>query len=148
MTQELHGDRFDRYAIVTLGPDGIVSGDDGIRLFGSGVRSFSLSTIVGDRVTTENSKTGTSYTIVAGSSVTLRGYAFGDTQGSARVMFDGDELTDVVSWSPKRIELILPEDTTGEGELLIDRNGALSNPLQVQIVPPPPNAVEGWILYD
>ena len=145
ITQELYGDLFDRPTIVSLGSDAIQSGDDQLYQFGSGVSVLSISSLVGSGVQND----GRNFFAVAGSSIVLRGYAFAETQGDAAVLFDSIEsieLADVRSWSPTRIEVMLPSALEGVGQVSVKRGAAQSNALSLT-VGIPRASVAVWSMY-
>ena len=136
ITQEHYGDAFDRYTIVSFGSDGVMSGDDLFREFNGSVTTQGLSSLSGSKLLTTNSKFGTTYNAVAGSSLTIRGYNFGSSQGAKKVMLGSTELSDVLSWSSTQIELQIPADFVGSGGLHLDVGGGSTNSLALSIAGP------------
>lgn len=147
ITQELYGDAFDRYAIVSLGADAVMSGDDLIWLFGSGVTTLGLSSISGNSVAMDHSPGGTVFAAEAGSEITLRGYRFGATQDASKVFFGATELTNISDWSATQVTLTLPFALGGSANLYLEVGGLDSNSLALTVVPPPVNSVRAWAHY-
>lgn len=149
VTQDLYGGSyFDRYAIVSLGPDGVMSGDDVIRLIGASPTSLvgiAIASLSGPDVTTLNSTTESSYRTGEGNTITISGYNFGATQGAAQVMFGGAPVGGVTAWSASSITVQLPAGVAGTGALKIQSGAASSNELLLTIVA---NGVETWVDYE
>ncbi|GAB4322930.1 MAG: hypothetical protein Kow0059_18170 [Candidatus Sumerlaeia bacterium] len=99
VTLEYYGDSFDRYAIVSFGPDRVMSGDDVIQTFGSAPTRTIISS-----VTLVNNPT-------SGTLMRIKGYNFGSQGVGAVVRVNGEPKNDMVCfWSPQEIHLDL---TTG-----------------------------------
>jgi hypothetical protein len=145
ITLELYGDQFDRYTLVSLGPDGVVSNDDGIRQFGTGVSSLSLSSISGPDVFHLNYRTGTVFVAANGATLTLKGYFFGSSQGTSKVRFGAVELTDVTSWSSSYITVNLPLSAVGTELVTVQVGAAVSNGLQLTVNA---NSALDWEIYE
>ena len=144
LTPELYGDDFDRFTIVSLGPDGEAGGGDDLAFqFGAALSNPALSDLSGEGVMHENRL----WQATGGVAVTLRGYALGEPQGAGRLVFGEVELTQIDLWRATRIDLTLPTDVEGRRDLFVDRDdGQLSNslPLRISI---PRNAAGLWELY-
>ncbi len=146
---ELYGDQFDRYAIVSLGPDGVKSADDAIRLFGAPPTRLAVSSLL-PRIAGK------------GASATIRGYRFGANQGGGGVMVEkatekanaaeaadaGSGEAEVEAWSDREIRFAMP-DWAGNGLYWIrvrTAGGAVSDPpLQIEIATA---ARARWMLYE
>lgn len=146
VTLELYGSQFDRYAIVTLGPDLVQSGDDEIRLFGPGVTDPVVGSITGPRALTFNLPQGSYFQATPGWPVDVSGYNLGPTQNGSRVMWGTVELTGVTFWSPNRVTVDVPLGLAGNEDLRIEFGiGGQTNSLELRI---PPNAARNWNEYD
>ncbi len=145
VTNELYGDQFDRYAIVSLGQDGTMSGDDLIITFGTGVSGLSLSSINGSDVAKSAPPSPTVYTVLHDKTITLKGYFFGASQGGSKVWFGSTELTPVGSWSDTSITLQLGPTIFGTALVKVQVGAAQSNGLQLTVIP---NAVGHWEDYE
>jgi len=136
VTLELYGDRFDRYAIICLGADGVMSDDDLVVYFGN-------PPFGSPAVTTISSLAPA--TAAPGEAVTIRGYNFGASQdGGAYLELAGKPLppASVVSWSDRQIVFRVPADASS-GDLVVVRDAARSNAVQLRIL----TAVRRWCLY-
>lgn len=149
---ELYGDRFDRYTIVSLGPDGVMSGDDLAYQFGVGVSITALSSVrpaapAGkvsgkDAAKPGKADAGTTY-LQAGDGAILRGVNLGTASGGA-VLFNGATVDTVTSWTTREIRLNLPAGLGGQsGTLSVQRGAAQTNGLAVTIIGRV-NGVRGW----
>jgi hypothetical protein len=148
ITQELYGNDFDRFAIVSLGADGVMSNDDLIFLFGGGVTSLGLSTVSGASVLMDHSKLGTKFAAAEGALIELEGYVFGATQGASQAFFGATELTDITSWSATSVTLNLPAGLTGTAPIFLRVGGNDSNALSLTIHGAPVNGVGDWRVYE
>ena len=92
ITQSFYGDQFDRYAIVSHGPNGKKGGsDDIIFVFGSPPTVTTLSSIP----TTAN----------IGKTIKIRGYNMGTQGGNIELTFNGQPVTTgIVSWTATEIQ--------------------------------------------
>lgn len=166
ITLEWHGDRFDRYMLVSLGPDGVVSGDDLTWVFGGSISAFALSSLgpavaagapapadVGDNVRLIDARARV-FAAPAGAALTLRGLNLGASPEGARLFFGDVELTGAITdWRvaamlPQQrveIDVQLPDDLRASGELCVRRGNAETNALT--LVLPSPNAATHWRLW-
>lgn len=151
VTQELYGDAFDRYTLVSLGPDIIQSADDIFFQFNGGVTEASISTVAGPSVTTINQgAAGSRYTAIHNTAGTIRGYAFGAVQGGSQLMFGSLDLTaNITAWSDTAVSFTFPLDVNEPGDLFLIIGASPTNVLPVLIrVPGGLNAAQSWTLYD
>lgn len=111
---ELYGDAFDRYAIVSLGPDGVKSGDDLIRLFGSPPTALAVSSLSPSRAR-------------LGASVRIRGWNFGASQGAGRILLNGRDAGPAQSWTAREIVFIVPA-WAQSGAVQVEVGGISSQP--------------------
>ncbi|MCX7011092.1 MAG: IPT/TIG domain-containing protein [Candidatus Sumerlaeota bacterium] len=114
ITLELYGDRFDRYAVVSLGPDGVMSGDDLFRFFGSAPTRLAVSSL-------------TPSSSPVGQPATIRGYHFGASQGASRILLDGREIGAADSWADHEIVFHIPAWATSGG-VQVEVGGVPSQP--------------------
>jgi hypothetical protein len=114
ITLDLYGDQFHQYAIVSLGPDGVMSGDDFTVFFGSAPAVLSASSVSPARAS-------------KGKQVTIRGYKFGAAQGANRVLIDEREVQTIESWSDRAI-VFSTTNQTPSGPLQVEVNGRRSEP--------------------
>lgn len=137
-SSEGYGDVFDRFAFVSHGADGVLSSDDVIRLFGSGVGNASPT------VTRAEFSESTSR---GGGVITVRGWKLGDTQGSGAVLINGSETGSATTWNTTRIEVPLG-DTPVSGASITIRlpSGAVLGPVPLQGGGPPLSEPQ-WFLY-
>jgi len=132
MTLELYGDMFDRYAMVCLGRDGVMSEDDLILLFEG-------STFGPPTVTTISSLVPAA--AGPGQRVTVRGYNLGATQGTSRLELAGGAVTPL-SWSDRAVIFEVPPGSTG-GKVVIVRDTQRSNPFLLHVLV----SARHWLLY-
>jgi hypothetical protein len=132
ITLELYADTFDRYAIVSLGNDGVMSGDDIILLFEG-------STFGAPKVTAISSLVPA--TAAPGQRVTVRGYNFGATQDTSRLELAGQPVAPV-SWSDRAIVFAVPESAPS-GDVVVVRGATRSNSFALRVLV----AVRHWPLY-
>ena len=133
ITQELYGDYFDVYAIVSLGPDCVKSDDDLWRSFGVPPTRVTLTSISSPRA-------------FPGDPLVLRGYNLGTrTRGEPQLLLGGVPVDTFTSWSENQIEFTVPQGATS-GELKVVMDTDESNPLYLAITEHPTAAVN-WTLY-
>jgi hypothetical protein len=132
ITLELYGDAFDRYAIVSLGNDGVMSDDDIIL-------KFEGSTFGPPTLTTISSLVPAA--AIAGQRVTVRGYNFGGTQGASRLELAGAPVT-LVSWGDRAIAFDVPARSSG-GEVVVVRATQRSNAFLLRVLV----GARHWSLY-
>jgi hypothetical protein len=144
VTQELYGDAFDRYTIVSLGADGVMSGDDLIYEFDSGVSVTALTSVRGQAASIIQN--GTAFSAPAGATVTVRGVNLGASQGSSRLFLNELALNAVQSWSDREIVVTLPSTPLVQGALTLRQGSFVSNPLNLTVTGGE-NAAKGWRLY-
>ncbi len=130
---ELYGDYFDRYAIVSLGPDGKKSSDDIIRLFGGAPTELVISSL-------------NPSTVQHGDEVTVRGYNFGEEQGGSQVVLNDFAIPTILSWSDREVRFQVPHDLTS-GALKICKGAGESNSLHLEITGTPTGLISDWELY-
>jgi hypothetical protein len=143
-TQEFYGDQFDRYAIVSLGPDRVMSGDDLVRLFNGSVTTRGLSSISGAGVTARNDASGSSFTAKHNAPFSIRGYRLAAGPGERRVLFGATELTDVSEWTDTRVTVRPPLGVFGTQSVVVEILGSPTNALELTIRP---NAAAHWMGY-
>ncbi|KPL08279.1 hypothetical protein AMJ85_08455 [candidate division BRC1 bacterium SM23_51] len=133
VTLELYGDQFDRYAIVCLAGDGVMSDDDLIVFFGSppfGLPSqTTISSLVPDLA-------------APGQQVTVRGYNFGSEQGDSELRLAGNPIASVVSWSDRAIVFDVPRGARS-GEVVVVRPFQQSNGMLLRVLA----RAAHWSLY-
>ncbi len=148
ITQELYADRFDRYTIVSLGPDRVMSSDDIPFVFGAGVTSSRLTSLRGTGVTlTSSPQAPPIYDVKAGATVILRGFNFGGPASNKSVTFDGTLLTDVISWTSREITVVLPEMLRGTGGFVVNVGSRPTNSITATIIAGYTDA-DNWHIYD
>lgn len=93
----LYGDQFDRYTLVSLGPDGIMSGDDLTYQFGGAITVPSVSS---GRVEVTQSRSPQIR-------IRVKGYVLGSSSGT--LLFDGSPapVVTVESWTPTLATFLL-----------------------------------------
>lgn len=133
ITLEFYGDRFDRYAIVSLGPDGVMSGDDLFRFFGSAPTRLEVSSL-----TPSSSPTGLA--------ATIRGYHFGPSQGASRILLDGRDVGAANSWTDSQIVFHIPA-WAASGGIQVEVGGQLSQP-PLTLTITPSRAAGRWTRYE
>ena len=143
ITLELYGDAFDRYTIVSLGPDGIMSSDDLIYSFEGGISILAISSLRGAAVKSIGSD---AFSAPAGSSVTLRGQNLGSSQSDGLVMLNDQALTTVSGWSNREITFTLPGRVGGPHSLTVRHGSSVSNPLSLTLLPVI-SGVQNWAFY-
>lgn len=155
VTLELYGDHFDRYAIVSLGPDRMKSADDLVYSFGAGVSISAISSLQGPRVvpltlgpwTRRNASSSESpdYLVTSGSPVTVRGVNLFNEAGQAEVFWGSTRFADVVTTNPREIVVLVPPTLEGTNNLTVVAPGkAVTNPVRVQIISTSPAAFWQW----
>jgi hypothetical protein len=97
ITQELYGDAFDTYAIVSLGPDGQKSDDDIKAYFGVPPTSLVVSSVYPTPA-------------IVSEIIAVRGYNFGDSQGESYIELNSKSINNVEYWSDRQIRMELPSD--------------------------------------
>lgn len=150
ITLELYGDQFDRYTIVSLGPDGVKSSDDLAYQFGGGVTGTRLTSLRGGGVvrTSPDQVASPTYSVAAGTSVTLRGTNFGSTQAPGRqVVFGSTPVTEVLGWTNREITVAVPQALTGTDNFKVQLGPSqFTNGIQATITGGN-TGVEGWEDY-
>jgi type II secretory pathway pseudopilin PulG len=136
VTLEGYGDAFDRYAIVCVAGDGVVSEDDLIEYFGGGVFHPPTATVISSVRPAVASP---------GQAVTVRGYNFGAQTGSARIELGGRAIpaSAVASWTDRQAAFTLPGNATTGDVVIVTASGSRSNAFRVQI----PMRAKRWAMY-
>jgi aryl-phospho-beta-D-glucosidase BglC (GH1 family) len=68
---------------------------------------------------------------------TIKGFKFGNTQGSSRVIFEGNAFP-VISWSDTLIHVYVPDSERRRcGMLTVQKNGVSSNEVVLHVIQPP-----------
>jgi hypothetical protein len=144
------GDRFDRWTILSAGPDQLPgTADDATRQFGGAPTVAVMSGVIplpeapdprGGPIYATNATAGP---IPAGSLVLIRGYNFGASQGSSRLLLDDADLGPAQSWTGTQIVIQFPSVLIGE-TLHLEMNGTIRDSLPVQVI----LAAEGWERYE
>ena len=148
ITLELYGDQFDRYTIVSLGPDGIKSGDDIVYAFNGSVNGTFLTSLKGPGVTrTSPMLSAPAYAMDAGTSLTLRGLNFGTAGPTKSVYFGSTQLTNVLSWTNREIMVQLPPGLSGSGNFRVQIGSGSTAGIQATLVAGP-TAARLWPLYE
>ena len=126
VTLEDYGDQFDRYAIVSYGPDWFFGGgDDLLDLFGSPPTRLTLTSI-------------RPLTASRGNSITLKGYHFGNGSDGVALLFNGQVISDgIESWTDQEIRrTILSTDPPGEIIVrLRNTGGTVTLPIRITLFP-------------
>lgn len=160
VTNELYADSFDRYVLVSLGPDGVRSSDDIGYFFGGGVSAFRISSLRStnqvllppksisklEAIGLKSTSVADGYRATAGSEIIVRGTNFGSSQGAAVVYWGTTQLTDIPGWAQREVRVKLPAGVTGTANLRIERPPAITNevPLTIEAAP---TAAEEWQHY-
>jgi hypothetical protein len=143
VTLDLYADVFDRYTLVSLGPDGVKSGDDILYPFGADVTATALSSV---RVAKSPSRS-VSLTVPGGSQIIIRGVNLGNTQAGAKILWGAQELLNITSWGSREIAVTLPGNLQGTAALTMQRGLVTSNALSLTVVAPV-SAVRDWELFE
>lgn len=159
ITLELYGDRFDRYTLISLGPDGVQSADDLSYQFGGGVTVFAVTSVgpvtgaglrpasrVGKAMPPNTPLSGGTFNVNAGSRIIVRGVNF-PSSATTQVMWGGVELSNRQRWTNREVELTLPAGLTGT-QLIRLVNGPNQSLPATLIISQPPAAVARWTLFD
>jgi RHS repeat-associated protein len=110
-------------------PSGATTGN--VVVFASGVYSNGVAfTVVPAPAITSLSPTQAA----VGASVTISGTAFGSTQGTGTVTFNGTKAT-ITSWSATSIVATVPSATTGN--VVVNASGVASNGVSFTVLPTP-----------
>jgi len=133
LTLELYGDTFDRYAIVSLGPDGVMSDDDVIFPFEGAPFYLPTRTVI---------SSVNPAVVSPGQSATIRGYNFGATQGSSRVELGSRAVAAIVSWADRSVTFVVPSNAAS-GQVVVARPTERSNPFLLQVR----SAARHWTFY-
>ena len=148
ITLELYGDNFDRYTIVSLGADGVMSSDDIAYQFNGALDGLRLTSLRGPAVTrTSPMDQAVAYNVSEATTVTLHGINFGAPAANKSVYFGGTQITNVLSWTNRNIDVLLPEDLLGADNFRIQVGSSSSNNIPATIVTPP-TRVDTWEMYE
>lgn len=138
VTLDDYGDAFDRYAIVSYGPDLLFdTSDDLFYHFGSAPAAILLTSV-------------SPSTARVGDLLTFRGYRFGQPGGNVRILFNGTAVEDgFTTWTPTVIRRrALATDPLGEVAVSVTGGGTPTTPpLALRLLPaasPPSNA---WLVW-
>ena len=74
---------------------------------------------------------------VAGSSVTMTGTDFGDTQGTSSVSFGGTAVASYTSWSDTQVVCLVPAGAEGTVEVTLTTTDGTSNAVAFGVLTPP-----------
>jgi RHS repeat-associated protein len=113
-------------SIAVTVPSGATTGN--VVVFASGVNSNGVNFTVAPSITSLSPSTG-----AVGVPVTITGTAFGSTQGSGTVTFNGT-LAAVTSWSATSIGVTVPSDAT-TGNVMVSASGVNSNLKSFTVAP-------------
>lgn len=136
ITLESYADQFDRYTIVSYGPDGQPGGDDDLFYsFGYPPTVLVFTSIVPQSVS-------------VGESITIRGYNMGAAGGNVDVLFNGVAVTDgFTTWTSHVIKkTILSADPLGTVQVALRSPAGTTQPMAITINPRK-NAVLFWEFY-
>lgn len=136
---DFHEDSFDRFTIVSLGPDGVVSGDDIIR----SISGFSITTLAisSSRLRASNAKQSTfPYQLV------LKGYNFGSTQGAGSVTIDSGPAP-IISWSGTEVIAGLNSIPSSNAAVVLTKDNGANESFSGYIDERPDADVGDWELY-
>jgi len=136
ITLEMYEDAFDRYTIVCLAGDGVMSEDDLIVQFGTGVFGPPSVTVISS---TRLVSTGN------GRGVRVKGYKFGAPREGSAVEFNGaaTAATEVASWTDREIVFALPAGAPSGLVTVVVGGTVRSNSFLLQI----PTSARHWALY-
>jgi hypothetical protein len=157
LTLEYYGDQFDRYAIVSFGPDVVKSADDLIYFFGGGVTSSVISSLRGPTTVALTSgpfaadslraSQAADYRVVPGAALTIRGVNLFSNSGESSVYWGATQLSDVVSTNTREITVAVPQGLDGIDDLRIVIPGVgQTNAVRVQLLTMSDAAL--WALYE
>lgn len=147
ITLELYGDSFDRYTIISLGPDGVKSSDDIPYVFGPGVTSTRLTSLHGSGVVqTSAALDPPTYDVEAGTTLTLRGFNFGSPSPDKTVRFGDVMLEDVSSWNNREVQVKVPETLSGVNTFSLQLGSGSTNSITATITNGN-TAVQDWASY-
>ncbi len=135
-----YGDAFDRYTFVSFGPDGVMSGDDVIWPFGSGLTVPTISAAEFVPTTVRGGETWT---------LEVRGYNLGASQGSGDILFDGmpDGSVTITSWSGNRIEAQTSSMPTEGVIVSVETSGGSTTRSVALMNGSSASAIPSWTLY-
>src|SRR5437868_9485037 len=91
--------------------------------------STAISAFAAPSITSLTPSTG-----AIGSSVTIAGSAFGSTQGTSTVKFNGTTATSITSWSASSIVAVVPSGAT-TGNVVVTVSGVASNVKAFTVAP-------------
>ncbi|HPB30380.1 MAG TPA: IPT/TIG domain-containing protein [Candidatus Sumerlaeota bacterium] len=135
ITLELYGDHFDSWAIVSLGPDCVKSGDDICWTFGLPPTRLILTSL-------------SRSSAFPGEQVSLRGYNFGAGSRSTPAVYLNDRpVNTLVSWTDRQIVFTLPENAES-GDLKVTSGSETSNAMPFTVQEHPTGAGRAWTLYE
>ncbi|MCX7048883.1 MAG: hypothetical protein NTX50_25780 [Candidatus Sumerlaeota bacterium] len=133
ITLDYYGDSFDKYTIVSFGPDGQFGGDDDLFYqFGSPPVTTLLTSVLPLQVP-------------AGGALVLKGWNFGiQSVGNVQVLFNGAALPaeDITTWTTRLINIQAPSDAQpGTATLAMSVSGFPQAPsfiitIEPRIIPP------------
>lgn len=155
VTLELYGDQFDRYTIVSLGPDRVMSQDDLTYQFGSGVTARVISSLRGPRVIPlsrgpnaqrDLPPPSAHYLVGNDSLLTVRGVNLYDSYGQATVLWGTTTFTDVLTTSAREITVWIPPTLEGEGQLRVVSPAGQTDPVLVRVTSFTP--ADDWELFE
>ena len=146
-TLEFYADAFDRYTLISLGPDTVKSGDDIIYQFGGGIDAFAVSSVRSAAAgLNQGAARSTEFSLANGQDAIVRGINLGAVQNGAEVRW-GTEIFPVVSWSNREVRFSIPTTATGTANLTIRRAAAETNPLPLTLSEPVTAVSPDWHLY-
>ena len=152
ITMEGWRDSFDRWRIVSSGPDGTPATPDDLGyFFGGGITDFVISSVnnppgpglAAEGVTWSDGV----FTAPGGATVEIRGYNMSNSPADGSVTLGGIALPPAASWTGTTIRLTLPNEERAPAPLVVHRGAVFSNPLMLAIAVQR-NAARDWPLYD
>jgi len=150
-----HGDRFDRWTLVSAGCDGVfVTGDDIFYSLGPGIGGAPTIPVISSvqplslansapRSIRASSGADDPPALQPGETILVRGYQFGGTQGTSRLLLDGQDMGAAQLWNSQRIEIVLPQGLTGS-QIQLEIGGTIRDSREVRVT----SSVSKWILFE
>ena len=131
ITLDLYGDAFDRFTIVSLGADGVVSSDDVMRQFGSAPTQMMITSL-------------RPATAARGANVTVHGYNLGSSASGKAILSNGSPVPNIVSWSPTQIVFTVPQNAY-DGPIQVQIGAVKSNAMDLHLLT---RTTRQWTMYE
>ena len=148
ITLEGYGDVFDRWTLASAGCDGVWQTADDVVLalgpgFGGPPTVPVISSVRAQGTMTAMTSSRSTEPLQVGDTILIRGYNFGSSQGTSRLLAGGFDLGQAESWSTTEMVVTLPPGIAS-GDLELEIGGTVVDRFPITIF----STVSHWMLFE